>query len=319
MASSLAVAAGSSLAPSALWAVQGADPCLWVGLAAVFAGLACGQALRAFVRIRESPSLAAQRRARRLARAIALFSLVILSMVGLLVVADKAAILEPGGGIPRILLYWAAGLAFISLLAGFRPLVLGLPLASLCLAAFGLLFLCLEGWLPLRSSNGPAEVARLLPYQVGQGSFRGQLEMPERDSVPVVQDLGLASASVGLRVESLSFTGPLRLAANFAAMGMGRALGPSFLPSSDFHRVVGLSSTGGELRFDSPRHATLLDRIIPLPAGGGPAPGSAPESASILFGAAKRTRCTSEAVTLVTLEPVLFSIGADGRVVVGKR
>jgi hypothetical protein len=303
------------------------DPYLWAFAACLLASLGSGQALRALASIRDAGLAAARRRQGRVARALALLSLAILSVAGLLVFADKAAALS---ALSSATPYWFAGFVCLcGLFAGFRPWALGLPLAGLVGLAVLLLSLALEGWLPLRPSaaaqSDGMEIARLLPYEVGADSFRGQLELPERDSVPVAQDLGLASSSVSLRVECLELGGPLRLAAELAAVlspesRAGAKAGPAaFAPAARFYRVVGLaapsagrSSPAPSLDFAKPARIALLDSVLALPASGGLEPGAPPASSSFLFGLASRTRRSSPAAQLLALEPVLFLLSADG-------
>ena len=92
-----------------------------------------------------------RRRPRRIARAIAYLSLGILALTALFVFADKAALAEAWAG---ALLPSSLGALALGLCAGSLPLILGLPLAGIVLAALVLLNLGLEGWLPLRPGAG---------------------------------------------------------------------------------------------------------------------------------------------------------------------
>jgi hypothetical protein len=287
------------------------DPFLWAGLTALFAGLAGGQGLRAFAAPAKGRVKAIRLRSRRIARAVAHLSLAILAAAALFVLADKAALAAAWAGPRAILLAWSALALVLGLCAGFRPLLLGLPLASLVGLALGLLRMGLEGWIPLRfSGNAAVEIASLLPYEVGPASFRGQLELPERDSVPVAQDVGLASSAAALRVESLEREEPRRLAARLALSKARAAASPS-ATSEYFYRVVGLAAPGvaGEA-FATPRYARVLDAVLPLPAGQGLEPAGAIARAQALFGLAERMRRTSSAAPLVALEPLSFRLDA---------
>jgi hypothetical protein len=299
------------VAAGALWA----DPYLWTWAASLFAGLAAGQALRALLRSRRRADADRRRRSRRFARAIAFLSLGILAAAALFVLADKAGLSEAWAGTPLVLLAWSLLSLGFGLCAGFRPLALGLPLAALGLAALGLANLGLRGWLPLRGGAGSwVEVARFLPYEVGPASFRGQLELPERDSMPIAQEAGLASSSIGIHVESLELKGPLRLAAGIA-YPRARAASTAYSRASGFYRVVGLAAPGSlgslaTLDFAGPPYARLLDALLPL--SGGNEPGGPPARASSPFGLALRTRRTSAASPVAVLEPVVFELsGAD--------
>ena len=294
-----------------------ADPYLWAGGSAFFAGLALGQGARAlfgpsarflFGSRKAGSSLL---RSRRIARATAYLSLAILAAAGLFVLADKAGLGAAWGAERPALLAWAALALVGGGLAGFGPLVLGLPLAILAGLAFGLLRLGLEGWIPLRSAgSGRVEVARLFPYEVGPAFFRGQLELPERDSVPVAQELSLGSASAAPRLEGLELRGPLRLA---ALMALPKARSASTASAIDlaFYRVVGLAAPGAkDLIFPGPRHAGILDALLPLPEGGGLASSGAPAEAAFPLGLVSRTRRTSAAASLVALETLAFELDA---------
>lgn len=302
-----------------------ADPFLWALLTALAFGLAAGQGLRAFLPLPMGGAAFLQKRSARVARSIAVLALSCLDFACLLIFADKASLaseLSSGAAVP--LLPWACAAAILGLLAGFRPFVLGLPLLGLSLLALGFLSLCLQGWLPNRASEGGSfAVAHLLPYSVASTGFRGQLELPERDSVPVAQDLSLSTTSVSLRVESLALAGPLRFAASIVSLGKvpsgvisprpsdpstaDAEAGPRFSSVLRYYRVVGIVSPDGRssLVFSRPRHAALLDAVIGL--GLGPDP-----SASALFGLASRSARSSSPVQLFALEPVDFFLSADG-------
>lgn len=287
-----------ALAAAGFW--WAGEPCLWGGLAALFVGIALGQALRACIPIHETRVRSLGARPARIARAIAFFSLGLLASVGLLVFVDKALLTEAlsasfsRGGM--VLLPWACAAALVGLLAGFRPIVLGLPLAFLAAVASILLSLCLDGWLPLRAAGGEGyRIARLLPYEVGASSFRGQLETAERDSVPVLQEISFDSSAVALSAESLELTGPLGL----AAKAFARSGGASLPGSATFYRIVGLVAPGGrEKAFAVPPRATLLEALIPDASG------------SALYGTVKKARFASDFSPLLPLEPIVFSIDA---------
>jgi hypothetical protein len=292
-----------ALAAAGSWWVS--EPCLWGGLAALFVGLALGQALRACVPIHEPRVRSLHARPHRIARSIAFLSLGLLALVGLLVFVDKAVLAEAlsasfsRGGM--VLLPWACVVALIGLLSGFRPFVLGLPLAFMAALACVLLSLCLEGWLPFRAAGGEGyRIARLLPYEVGASSFRGQLETAERDSVPVLQELSFDSNSVALSAESLELSGPLGLAAK-ALTRSGGASGPgNGSASARFYRIVGIVAPGGrEKSFVSPPRTSILNALVPKEAG------------SALYGTVKKNRRVSEFSVLLALEPVVFSLDSD--------
>lgn len=332
MASSVLAAAAAEIAAGAK-----ADPFLWASLAALCLGLAAGQAGRALLPLRLGREGFFDKRPARASRAIFFLGLSLLFGAALLVFADKAAlasdmaagfvlVAESSGA--SLFLPWLCLVVLLSCLAGLRPLALGLPLLGISLLLPLLLGLALAGWLPLRP--GPAiarptdsfPVARLLPYEVGERSFRGQLELPERDSVPVVQDVALSANAAALSVDSLAFSGPLRLAALLASPAARSSLrlasssdadaspnatgASAFSPVLRLYRVAGLSSPDGasSLSFREPGGTALLALLLPSPSGSG--------TRSALLGLASRSRATSRASALVALEPVSFSLSADG-------
>jgi hypothetical protein len=294
-----------------------ADPFLWAVAAALLAGIAAGQELGAVAAPVQGRIKAQRRRSRRIARAIAYLSLGILASTALFVFADKAALAEAWAG---VLLPCSAIALVVGLCSGFRPLVLGLPLAILFLAALFILGLGLEGWLPLRPGSGEAsapEIARLLPFDVGSGSFRGQLELPERDSAPVAREVGLASTSVGIRVESLELRGPLRLAISIVRP-TARSAAAADSTRLRFYRVIGIAAPGSATiatAFAAPRSIGILDLLLPLPAGEGLEPTVSREG---IFGLALRRRLSSPPVDLVLLQPVSFRLRADGSALIAK-
>jgi hypothetical protein len=248
-----------------------ADPFLWAALASLFLGLALGQGLRALVGIGRGGVKARRLRSRRIARAIACVSLGILALTALFVFADKAALAEAASAAQALtLLAWASLALVFGFCIGFRPLVLGLPFALVLFAALGSLRLALEGWLPLHASASAGEIARLLPFEATGASFRGQLELPERDSVPVAQEVSLASGSVSLRAEIVELRGPLRSAYRLARLKARAAASTGDQTNERFYRVVGIAAPGAggtasafadaALRHRSPRRAPAPSR-----------------------------------------------------------
>jgi hypothetical protein len=287
------------------------DPYLWAALAALFVGLAAGQVLRAFLRSRRRGDVDRRRRAARFARAIAYLSLGILALAALFVLADKSGLSEALIAGRSVLIASCAMFFVLGLCAGLAPLLLGLPIACLAFAALGFLRFALAGWLPIRSDSGSSLlIARLLPYEVGPSSFKGQLELLERDSLPVVQDLGFASSSVGIRVECIELKEPLRIAACIASPKV-RAASKAYAGTLRLYRIDGLVAQGDAspgLDFKRPLHFRLLDAVLPLPSGEGLAPAFSPARAQALFGLAERTRRTSLFGSLALLQPLSFEL-----------
>ena len=277
---------------------------LWISATGLFMGLAAGQGLKALVSTGEGFLRARRRRPGRQARAIAFLSLGILSLAGLLVLPPKPLSLAIGEAA-----CWAILVFLLAGLAGFRPLAAGLPLAALCIAGLMLARLALEGWLPLRpvAAGSPYLVASLLPYEVGPSSFRGHLELPERDSVPVAQEVGLGAALAAVSVESLALSGPLAFLGDLALVPA-----PANADSLRLYRVVGIAAPGGlSQSFPVPSHILYLDRILPLPPGAGAEPGGEAASLFAFFGLASRSRLTSPPKPLIALEPVTFSVSLE--------
>jgi len=291
-----------------------ADPYFWTSAAALFLGLAAGQGIKAC-----GGGSGRGRRGRRIARALCFLSLAILGLAGFLVLADGAAFFRTGlfGGQAPALLAWAALIAALSCLAGLRPLAAGLPIAVLGLAVFVFSRLALEGWAPLRPLGGaPARIASFLPYGIAPSAVRGHLELFNRDSAPIAQDLALDGSGISLSVECLFFAGPLGFLAELATPQESPPP-TSPTPRVDprrFFRVVGVNSPGGGTQsFATPAHVALIDTLLPLPAGAGTHAEGASRSA--LFGLARRSRQSSEAAALVALEPLIFTLDDAGKIV----
>jgi len=302
--------------------VSETDPYAWATAAGIFSGLAAGQSIRCFFPSPASLARTGRAGSRRVARVLIFLSFGILALAGLLVLSDKAALAQSmgnaalgagdGGGIVAgrgALLPWAALVAVAALVSGLLPLAAGLPAAAVCLAVLCFLRLALAGWLPLRPAptDSDHKIAYFLPYEVGPSLSRGHLEMPGRDSIPVVRELSLRSDAMALSAESLDLAGPLGFLASLAASP--EVEGPG---TRRFYRVVGVSAPGGfSEAFPAPDFAILLDEFLPLPSGDGLAPGGASVSRSIALGLARRSRATSAAAGLVALEPVVFALLSD--------
>lgn len=284
------------------------DPYLWSALAALLLGLALGQALRwasTFTRRARATGKGRKSRGGRSARALALLGLAFLPATAMLVFPDKASLLDPG------LLAWAGIALAIGALAGFWPRAAGLGLAAALIGALVAVDAGLSGWIDFR---GPSRIASILPYELvagepgagGRGaSFRGELELVERDSVPVAQAVAMGSSEVAVAVESLELRGPLALAAALVGRGEG----------GRFYRVVGLVAPGAQpLHF--PEASALLSSIAAIAPGEGLEPGAPALRSEALLGLFVRRRGASESARLIPLEPARFALdeGMEARV-----
>ena len=288
------------------------NPYLWSTLASLFLGLALGQCLRWLIPGKGNARAGIRRGPPRLARATSFLALSILALAGFLVFSYKVEGLA-SGALADGMIAWSLAITFLALLVGSRPLIFGLPVACLGIAILVVLGSCLQGWLPLRIAEGGShEIGQLLPYEVGPASFRGQFEMHEHDSVPIVQELSLASDSIGICVESLDLRGPLAFLADLV---LPSRLTPLAAPTENalrLYRIAGLVAPGGAaLHFPSPARLRFLDAVLPLPENLGFQPGGVSETRSALFGLAQRRRASSPTSVLAALQPLRFFMTSD--------
>jgi hypothetical protein len=300
-----AQAFGRTFGATGVWA----DPFLWAGMIALFAGLAGGQCLRAFVYIHESDSKARRRRPRRLARSICCLSLGLLALVGLLVLPDRS--LKADGGLAPTLLFLAIA-ACAGFLSGLRPLAAGLPVLALASMAFFLFHLSLVGWIAYApAGGGPIPIATILPYEVGGASFRGHLDISGRAGTQG-REIELASSSCALRAECLRLSGALGLLAELDARLEPIPKSAQLGYPARYYRIVGAFSSGATgQEIARPPYLGLLDAVRPLPSGG-PEPGAAAVSGEAMLSLFQRTRLTSPARPLYALSPVVFGLGFEG-------
>ena len=296
---------------SGLWR----EPYLWASATTLLIGLAVGQVARALFLDRRRDARSARRKGRRIARAVAFLSFGILALAALLILADKGALvagISRGGAswIPGSLVLWAGIIAGLGIIAGMWPIKAGLPVLAVTLAGLVLLHLGIEGWLPLRpTAGGPAKIAELRPYEVAASSFRGHLELLERDSVPVTQELGLASNSVAISIESLKLKGPLAFLARLVLPSIGNR----DVSASRYYHLIGIAAPGGLAQtFTVPVYIRFFDTLLPLSDGAGREPGSTAVSRDGIFGLAQRMRQTSGATSLVALQPISFGLSEEG-------
>lgn len=281
------------------------DPWLWIGGAALFLGIALGQTARALVPDRRGKGRPARKKSRRIARAVAYLSLALLCATALLVFPPKAA-LDPAALTMEALAPYAAALGAGGILAGLLPLACGLPIAAISVAGILALGAALEGWTPYR---GALTVARLLPYEVGPSSFRGELEIAGPGSGSGSRPVTAAAGAASICVDALELSGPLGL--------LARAFGPgpmtrSYEPARRFYRVAAMVSPGAAAVFmDAPARSKWIDAILPLPEGAGLEPGGALARSETLAALAVRVRSSGPARALVALEPVYFDLDED--------
>jgi hypothetical protein len=293
-----------SEAYAALRAVA-ADPWLWIGAAALFLGVALGQAARAIIPERKKSARSGRRRSRRIARAVAFLSLAILFATGILIFSTKDA-LEPGIFPLEALAPYAAAAGLGGVLAGLFPLAGGLPLAALALASVLAFRAGIDGWTLYREAG---TVARLLPYEVGPASFRGELEVAGPGAAAGAHPASAAAGSASICVDALEFSGPLGLAARILGPGRGQGW---YEGSRRFYRVAALVAPGAAPSFlDPPARQRWVDALLPLPEGAGLEPGGALARSEALGSLATRYRSSGPGRALVALESVYYDLDED--------
>lgn len=278
------------MASSALVAGSAGNAYLWAGLAALFAGLALGAAVRWLRAARPSGAAGgaggAGRRGRRPVGPLCLsLSLSVLALTALLVWGP------PAFWRADYFFPWASLCLLLGLSLALAPLFLGLPALALLLAAELLFLDALRGWTPL---EGPTELASYLPLVVEGGRCSGELSLPQGEGKAAARKLDLASGEAALSVERLELKGPALL-----------------LGHRGYYRLLGLEGKGGAELAAFPVRRSLLDALLPLDARG--------ESRSLL---ARRWRESSPLVPLLPLSRLDFSFeggGADLKLVVSQK
>jgi len=296
-----------------------ADPHLWIGASALFLGFAAGQALRAILPPRVRTAKTGRRRSRRIARAVAYLSLALLFAACLLVFSSRDALSPSVLSVDAVAPY-AAVLGAAGALAGAFPLAAGLPLAALAAAAAFAARATLADWTLYRS---PGTIAKLLPYEAGPSSFRGELEVAGPGAAAGTRLVSMASGSASICVDTLEFTGPLGLFA--------RLLGPEaskgwYSPARRYYRAAALVSPNASLGrspgvlaapnasplfLEPPARLDWIDALLPLPEGFGLESGGALARAEILGSLAVRYRSSGPATPLVSLQSVYFALDED--------
>ena len=225
---------------------------LWAGLAALFAGLALGEAIRwlrgtqvwSDTTKRVSPR--ARRRSSSLAPTLAFIflSLSVLALTALLVFCPRAFWRTDYFGL------WCAFTFLFGLALCLAPRYAGLPALALLLTAELLLLDGLRGWIPLKGNN---TIAYYLPLTVTGARCSGELGVYERDGVPTAQRLELAALEASLVVDRVELKGPALLMAH-----------------PGYYRIVGMAGKDGEMLESFQARKNILDFLEPLKADGSP-------------------------------------------------
>jgi hypothetical protein len=225
---------------------------LWAGFAALFAGLALGEAIR-WLRGTQVWSDTAKRvlpKARRRSSSLAptlafiFLSLAVLALTALLVFCPRDFWRTDYFG------PWCAFGFLFGLALCLAPRYAGLPALALLLAAELLLLDGLRGWIPLEGNN---TIAYYLPLTVTGARCSGELGVYERDGVPTAQRLELAAHEVSLVVDRVELKGPALLMAY-----------------PGYYRIVGMVGKDGETVASFQARKSILDFLEPLKADGSP-------------------------------------------------
>jgi len=272
-----------------------ASPWFWGGLAALFLGLAVGlllaraaKALRSHVRARirarrqdGGPGLLEAAAARRPAvrgfpvAVVVWSSLAILAGAAFLVFPDKTeAFTWP-------VLAWSLALAACGLVVGRFPRAGGAAFLVAMFALCGFVWDSTRGYV---SFAGPVELARLLPLSGSGGSWLAEFMVHGRDGLPVAQHLEFEGDAAALVVDRLDLLGPATMAGY-----------------RHFYRIAGLADSSDRLVVDFHPRRNFVERFRPLDA-------LKAQTAFLL----RRSRVTSAVLPLVALQPLAFSLEADG-------
>lgn len=172
------------------------DPWVAAAIAALGAGLALGQGVRALATLARHEEVPAQRG--------------VLASVSMSLATAFVAVLLAGPGAGRLaepgLPVWALVVAAAALLGSVFPRAAGLPLLtllSLGAVAFALLVL------PLHPASGRTALASALPVSVREDGVRLSFETSGPNAVPVTGALDLPPVPYGLAIEEARFAGPL--------------------------------------------------------------------------------------------------------------
>jgi hypothetical protein len=292
--------------PSAELMAFAADPWLWIASAALFFGLALGQALRALPPPRSRTQAAARRRSRRIARAVAYLSISLLCAACILILPSKKTLDSMLVSMDSLVFYTTLVLG-AGTLAGLFPLAGGLSLLAIATILGIMIRTALRDWTVY---TGPETVARILAYEVGTSAFRGELEVKGPGAAAGTRFVAMNSNSASICVEKLEFSGPLALPARL--LGPGSAEG-AYAPLRRFYRVAALvSADAPPVLLEPPSDLVWIDRLLPLPDNAGFEPGADPVRAGTFGGLLVRFRSAGPAVRLSALQSQYFSLDEDG-------
>ncbi len=292
--------------PAGAFGAVAADPWLWIGAAAFFFGLALGQALRAVLPARNLTAVTARRRSRRIARAVAYLSLSLLFATCILIIPSND-VLDSSVVDMDVLASYAAAIAGAGALAGAFPLACGLPLLAIAAALALAIRAALMDWTLYR---GPSTVARLLPYEVGDSSFRGELEVLVPGAAVGTKIVSMDSNSASICVDILEFSGPAALTARI--LGPEAEQGP-YTPLRRFYRVAALvSESAAPVFLDPPAHLGWIETVLPLPEDAGLKPGAAPTRTEAMGSLIVRFRFSGTGNRLSPLQPMYLDFVDDG-------
>ena len=214
------------------------DPWVAAALAALGAGLALGQGVRALASLARHEEVPARRG--------------VLASVSMSLAAAFAAVLLAGPGSVRLaepgLPLWTLAVAGAALLGSVFPRAAGLPL--LTVLSLGAVVLALLA-LPLHPAAGRTALASALPVSVREDGVRLSFETTGPNAVPVTGALELGPGPQRLVVDLLRLRGPLAAFFGPARWRLRSIEGPAGV---ELHRF--------------PSHATLLDAPFIAPALG---------------------------------------------------
>jgi hypothetical protein len=167
---------------------------LLAALSTFFIGLGLAAAVLALLRMGDG------RGAGRISLIIVFCSFAIAAGAWVFVLAARS-----GLGLPVIRWYALAGL-LIGLSGGLAPRLVGIPVLTLAILAVVLGSSELAAW---HAWQNGLEIMELKIYAADEGSSLCGLSLPDRNAVPVLQNIRLAPGPLVLEVDALAVDGPL--------------------------------------------------------------------------------------------------------------